>query len=126
MNLFMMIIKFIYKNIIIFLIYIMKIIENNDLSSLKDKECYLLFYFTAKWCGPCQKIKPLIEKLSEGADSSKLEIYLIDIDENDKIADEFKIRSVPTFYLYHKKELKGQTGGADIKKVKELLKENMK
>tara|TARA_Y100000817_G_scaffold313259_1_gene308971 strand:- start:1183 stop:1497 length:315 start_codon:yes stop_codon:yes gene_type:complete len=104
----------------------MKIIENNDLSSLKDKECYLLFYFTAKWCGPCQKIKPLIEKLSEGADSSKLEIYLIDIDENDDIASEFKIRSVPTFYLYHKKELKGQTSGGDIKKVKNLLKENMK
>ena len=103
----------------------MKIIEDNDLSLLKDKECYLLFYFTAKWCGPCQKIKPLIEKLSEGADSSKLEIYLIDIDDNDDIASEFKIRSVPTFYLYHKKELKGQTGGGDIKKVTELLKENM-
>ena len=125
MKLFMMIIKFIYKNIILFL-FIMKIIENNDLSSLKDKECYLLFYFTAKWCGPCQKIKPLIEKLSEGSDPSKLEIYLIDIDENDNIASELKIRSVPTFYLYHKKELKGQTGGGDIKKVKKLLKENMK
>ena len=104
----------------------MKIIENNDLSSLKDKECYLLFYFTAKWCGPCQKIKPLIKKLSEVSDSSKLEIYLIDIDENDDITSQFKIRSVPTFYLYHKNECKGQTGGGDIKKVKELLKENMK
>ena len=36
MKLFMMIIKFIYKNIILFL-FIMKIIENNDLSSLKEK-----------------------------------------------------------------------------------------
>ena len=77
----------------------MQEIRNNDISSLKGKECYILFYFTASWCGPCQKIKPLLEKISEGADPSKLEIYMIDIDENDNIASEFKIRSVPTFYL---------------------------
>jgi thioredoxin 1 len=100
----------------------MKSITENDISVCKDKDCYLLFYFTATWCGPCQKIKPLLEKISEGADPEKLEVYMIDIDENDNLASEFKIRSVPTFYLYHKKELKGQTGGADIKKVQELLK----
>jgi len=100
----------------------MKSIENNDISILKDKTCHILFYFTATWCGPCQKIKPLLEKISEGADPDKLEVYMVDIDDNDNLATEFKIRSVPTFYLYHKKELKGQTGGADIKKVQELLK----
>jgi thioredoxin 1 len=100
----------------------MKSITENDISVCKDKDCYLLFYFTATWCGPCQKIKPLLEKISEGADPAKLEVYMIDIDENDNLASEFKIRSVPSFYLYHKKELKGQTGGADIKKVQELLK----
>ena len=97
-------------------------IIDNDITVCKDKECHLLFYFTAKWCGPCQKVKPLLQKISDGADSSKLEVYMIDIDENEELASEFKIRSVPTFYLYHKKELKGQTGGADIKKVQELLK----
>tara|TARA_B100001287_G_C22654020_1_gene516707 strand:- start:1072 stop:1383 length:312 start_codon:yes stop_codon:yes gene_type:complete len=100
----------------------MIIIKDNDISFLKDKDCYILFYFTAKWCGPCQKIKPLIEKISEGVDSNKLEIYMIDIDDNDELSSEFKIRSVPTFYLYKNKELKGQTGGADINKIKELLK----
>ena len=100
----------------------MKCITDNDMSVCDDKDCYLLFYFTASWCGPCQKIKPLLEKISEGADSSKLEIYMIDIDENDNIASEFKIRSVPSFYLYKDKDLKGQTAGADIKKVQELLK----
>lgn len=100
----------------------MIVIKDNDISFLKDKDCYILFYFTAKWCGPCQKIKPLIEKISEGVDSNKLEIYMIDIDDNDELSSEFKIRSVPTFYLYKNKELKGQIGGADINKIKELLK----
>ena len=100
----------------------MKCIVDNDMSECDGKECYLLFYFTASWCGPCQNIKPLLEKISEGADPDKLEVYMIDIDENDNLASEFKIRSVPSFYLYKDKELKGQTGGADIKKVQELLK----
>ena len=100
----------------------MKCITDNDMSVCDDKDCYLLFYFTASWCGPCQKIKPLLEKISEGADPDKLEVYMIDIDENDNLASEFKIRSVPSFYLYKDKDLKGQSGGADIKKVQELLK----
>jgi thioredoxin 1 len=96
------------------------ILENN-ISICDNEECYLLFYFTAKWCGPCQKIKPLLQKISDGADSSKLKVFMIDIDENDDLAKKFNIRSVPTFYLYKKKELIGQTGGGDIKKVQELL-----
>jgi thioredoxin-like negative regulator of GroEL len=100
----------------------MKCISDNDMSECDGKDCYLLFYFTASWCGPCQKIRPLLEKISEGANPSKLEVYMIDIDDNDKIASEFKIRSVPTFYLYKDKDIKGQCSGADIKKVQELLK----
>jgi thioredoxin 1 len=100
-------------------------IIDNDLSVCEGEECYLLFYFTAKWCGPCQSIKPLLQKISEGSDASKLKVYIIDIDDNDEISKEFQIRSVPTFYLYKKKELIGQTGGGDIKKVQELL-QNMK
>ena len=96
-------------------------IIDDDLSVCEGEECYLLFYFTAKWCGPCQRIKPLLQKISEGSDPSVLKVYMIDIDENDEIAKEFQIKSVPTFYLYKKKELIGQTGGADIKKVQELL-----
>ena len=97
-------------------------ITEENVRDIIDQDEYLLFYFTAKWCGPCQRIKPLLEKISEGVDKSKLKIYMIDIDENDKIAEEFNIKSVPTFYLYKTKKLVGQTGGGDIKKVQGLLK----
>ena len=76
----------------------MREILNNDISFLKDKECYILFYFTAKWCGPCQKIKPLLQKISDGADPSKLKVFMIDIDENDELAKEFNVRSYPTVF----------------------------
>ena len=100
----------------------MNTIEDNDISSLKDKDCYMLFYFTASWCGPCQKIKPMIEAIASGADSDKLEVSLVDIDENDVMASEFKIRIVPMFYLYKDNTLKGECSGADSSNVKDLLK----
>ena len=104
----------------------MKEILQNDISFLKGKECYFLFYFTAKWCGPCKRISPLIEKLSEGLDESKVEIYKVDLDENDELSTELKVKSVPTFYLFKGKELQGQCSGADIKKVHQLLKDHIK
>lgn len=97
-------------------------IVDNNISVCKDKECHLLFYFTATWCGPCQRIKPILQKISDGAEASKLEVYMIDIDENEELAEEFKIRSVPTFYLYHKKKFKGETSGADVNQIHDLLK----
>ena len=80
-------------------------IIDNDLGVCEGEECYLLFYFTAKWCGPCQRIKPLLQKISDGADPSKLKVFMIDIDGNDEIAQQFNIKSVPTFYLYKKKRI---------------------
>tara|TARA_B100001123_G_C15236303_1_gene997250 strand:+ start:833 stop:1159 length:327 start_codon:yes stop_codon:yes gene_type:complete len=100
-------------------------IKNNDISILKDKKCLILFYFTAPWCGPCQKIKPLIQKMSEGLDNNKVEIYMVDIDENDELALELKVKSVPTFYLFHNNKLVDSTTGADILKVHKLIKDNL-
>ena len=102
-------------------------IINNDIRSVlnKDKDNYILFFFTASWCGPCKKIYPLMEKISEGSDKEKLMIYKNDIDDNDELSTQLKIKSVPTFYLYHKDKYVNKCSGGNIEKVKKLLKENM-
>ena len=103
----------------------MEEIKENDLSVVSNKKCLLLFYFTASWCGPCQKIKPMLIKLAEGLDNSKIKFFMIDIDENDEISEKFKIKGVPTFYLLHNDKVLDNFTGADITKVHKLIKDNI-
>ena len=98
-----------------------EITEDNIRSILSQGE-YLLFYFTAKWCGPCQKIKPMLLKLKEGLQTEKVKFYMIDIDENDELCEKCGITSVPTFMLFKDKKEVGQTKGANIVPVAELIK----
>jgi thioredoxin 1 len=100
----------------------MEEITPENISQILNQDEYLLFYFTAKWCGPCQKIKPMILKLKEGLQTDKVKFYMIDIDENDELCEKCKVTSVPTFILFKNKKSLGQTKGANIVPVAELIK----
>jgi thioredoxin 1 len=67
-----------------------------------------VLYFTASWCPPCRAIKPLFEKLSD--EFKNIQFVKIDIDENDKVAVEYKIHSVPTFVFINGNTATGQVG----------------
>ena len=97
-------------------------ITEDNIRDILDQSEYLLFYFTAKWCGPCQTIKPLILKLKDGLKTDNIKFYLIDIDENDDLCEKCKVTSVPTFILFKDKKEVGQTKGANILSVAELIK----
>ena len=98
-----------------------EITEDNIREILQQDE-YLLFYFTAKWCGPCQTVKPMILKLKEGLKTDNIKFYMVDIDENDNLCEKCGITSVPTFMLLKDKQEVGQVKGADIVPVAELIK----
>jgi len=52
-------------------------------------------YFSAKWCGPCRMLGPVMEELnSEGYSVQK-----IDVDSNPEISQQFGIRNIPTVVL---------------------------
>ena len=60
---------------------------------LGEKPALIDFY--ASWCGPCKGLAPVLEELSEEYEG-KIDIYKIDIDEEEELASIFNIRSVPT------------------------------
>ena len=50
--------------------------------------------FTATWCGPCQRISPILEELAKEYDGN-IVIYKVDIDKNRDLATAFNISSIP-------------------------------
>ena len=51
--------------------------------------------FSAVWCGPCQILAPVMEKLAEDYDGKAL-VAKVDVDEQRELAIQYRVMSVPT------------------------------
>lgn len=58
----------------------------------------VLIDFSAKWCGPCKRQTPILEKLKERMGDA-IELRVIDVDENIEEAVKYGIRVVPTLVV---------------------------
>lgn len=80
-----------------------------------------IFYFTADWCGPCKKVRPIVEELKrESADTTFL---FIDADEEMELVRNFEVRSIPTFIkIQDGKEVARITGAQTKKDLEKFIK----
>ncbi|WP_298396296.1 tetratricopeptide repeat protein [Sphingobium sp.] len=54
--------------------------------------------FWAEWCGPCKQLAPVIEKVCEEYAPKGVKLVKVNVDENDFIASQFRVQSIPTVY----------------------------
>ena len=90
----------------------MKIIEltkkDFDKEVLKS-DIPVLVDFNATWCGPCRMLKPILEELSE--ERTDYKIVSIDVDDNQDLAKEYGILSIPCLVAFKDgKEIKRNVG----------------
>ncbi|MGF1641291.1 MAG: thioredoxin [Rhodospirillales bacterium] len=56
--------------------------------------------FWAPWCGPCKQLGPMLEKLVVQA-GGLVRLVKINIDENQSLAQQLRVQSVPTVYAFY-------------------------
>lgn len=54
--------------------------------------------FWAEWCGPCKQLAPVIEKVCAEYASKGVKLVKINVDENQFVASQFRVQSIPTVY----------------------------
>ncbi|MCB1520107.1 MAG: thioredoxin [Hyphomicrobiaceae bacterium] len=64
-----------------------------------SKEALVLVDFWAPWCGPCRQLTPLLEKVVNGY-AGKVRLVKINVDENQQVAAQLRVQSIPTVYAF--------------------------
>ena len=76
-----------------------------------NSETPVLVDFWAAWCGPCRVVGPILDEISI-EQVGRLKIAKVNIDENQEIAQQLGISSIPTMMLYKNGEMVERIVGA--------------
>ena len=96
---------------------VLNITNTNFNSEVLASEQPVLIDFWASWCGPCRMLSPVIDKIAD--EVSDVKFGKVNVDEQMKIAKEYRVMSIPTLILFKDGKIAKQELGAKTKE--ELL-----
>ena len=78
--------------------------EFNDKVVEASSDKLIIVDFWAPWCGPCKQLTPILENVAKKS-VDKITLIKINIDENQQIAAQLRIQSIPTVYAFKDKQI---------------------
>ena len=80
-----------------------------------------VYYFTADWCQPCKRTRPIVEELNR--DQSDVKFQMIDVDSEGELTIKFEVKSIPTFIrIEDGKEVARVTGAQTRNDLEKFIK----
>jgi len=87
-----------------------------------SREVPVLVDFWAPWCGPCKQLTPVLEKVVKEAKGA-VKLVKINIDENQRIAQQMRIQSIPAVFAFRNGQpVDGFMGALKESDVREFIK----
>ena len=84
--------------------------RNNFNQEVLNSDKPVLMDFWAPWCGPCHMVVPLVEEIAK--ERSDIKVVKINVDEEQELAMQFGVMSIPTLVVMKNGKIVNQVTGA--------------
>jgi len=78
--------------------------KENFEAEVLNSDIPVLVDFWASWCGPCMMLSPVISELAEEFEG-KLKVGKVNVDEQNELAMQYRVASIPTLLLFENGQL---------------------
>ncbi len=95
---------------------VLKITRENFKKEVLESEMPVLLDFWASWCGPCKMVSPIIDQVAEEKKDT-IKVGKINIDEEEELAEQFRIMSIPTLVVIKDGKIVESSVGVKPKKA---------
>ena len=98
---------------------VIEITKENFETEVINSEKTVLLDFWAVWCGPCRMVAPVVEQIAE--ERRDIKVGKVNVDEQQALASQFGIMSIPTLVVMKDGKVVNQVVGARPKEQIEAI-----